>query len=187
MADNVCSRLSVRVARGMLMPPRDWLSCSWRSRTSISCKGSWLRSRSSSAVGEMLYCSLSVAQLASIVSGWEIVGLSPLSGLAALQRIVMFRSSIPSPSKMAILLTSGVPWPVRILMTSSACIDPMIPGRTPNTPASPQLWEMPAGGGSGKISRRLADRPPSPSARLNTAIWPSNWLMAAYTSGLPLR
>ena len=48
---------------------------------------------------------------------------------------------------------SGSPRPRRSLIVSIAWIDPMMPGRTPSTPASAQEGASSAGGGSGIMQR----------------------------------
>ena len=47
----------------------------------------------------------------------------------------------------------GRPMSSRYLIVSKAIMLPMIPGSTPNTPASAQLCTLPGGGGSGKRQR----------------------------------
>ena len=39
------------------------------------------------------------------------------------------------------------------LIASMACMEPMMPGRTPRTPASAQLGTVPGSGGSGSMQR----------------------------------
>ena len=49
--------------------------------------------------------------------------------------------------------TSDSPSPVISLIASVAWIEPITPGRTPNTPPSAQLGTVPGGGGEGKRQR----------------------------------
>ena len=56
-------------------------------------------------------------------------------------------------SKIINLPVNDLPIPARTLMASLACMEPMIPGNTPNTPPSLQEGTISGGGGSGKRSR----------------------------------
>ena len=58
-----------------------------------------------------------------------------------------------SPSNSRYRPIIGRPMSSRYLMVSKAIMLPMIPGSTPNTPASAQLCTLPGGGGSGNRQR----------------------------------
>ena len=98
--------------------------------------------------------------------GEKIVGFSPHTGHCGSRRRLSSRNFTLSASKWRRRPTSGSPMPKISFNVSIACSIPIIPGKTPSTPACAQFGTESGGGGSGKGSGSMA-RPDEGRTRLS--------------------